>query len=239
MGQYAPPPLRKPLKLAPGEKHTVSFPIAVRYRNKTGSEPLFPTPGKYTFRCQFVDNQKLPNAPPGKTTQFIATAVVTVEVSTPGPDDEPWTTALKREPALAVSLLNPSAYCSAEHMEIFRKLIEKAPESTYVNYGRLAIARHHLLGLYYPNPPYSPRVHRAFAVDIFDESTRRAKDAGFPFNPHVYIHLMDNDDTERQPYYRATLDKEYRTALEWINEDETLTPSHPGMGPGPAPRKRP
>jgi hypothetical protein len=94
---------------------------------------------------------------------------------------------LARDPGLAATLLQPHEPCTAARAAVLRELIDKAPDSTYVNYGRLAVARFHLVGE--ADPKASARVNRAMAADALEPAISSLEYLTFPFIPHVYLNL--------------------------------------------------
>lgn len=204
--------------LAPGERRAVTFPVAVR-RTDSAVEPLFPTPGKYVLRCQYVYGTRTPpDAPPegaaGEELSLFTEVIVEVEKA--GKRDEAWTAALARDPRLAATLLQPAERCTAARADMLRELIKNASESSYVNYGRLAVARSYLIGDAVP-PRNSPRVNRALAADVLEEAISRLEYMGFPFIPHVYLNLAEAAPEHKANSHRVLI-QEHRTALEWIDE---------------------
>jgi hypothetical protein len=207
--------------LRPGERLPVAFPIGthlgdpekLKPRAIPSAEPLFPEPGTYALRCQYTYGYEADDRDVKNVSVY---GEVTVEVGKPAGKDKKWADALARDAALVRVLLQPAKVCTVEQAESVRRLLEDAPDSTYADYGRLALARHYLRR---KSTPEIARVEVPKGIEILEKLAERKEAAGFPFLPHVRLNLA-RADNKLQDYVTFLMNRDYRDSVEWI-EDAT------------------
>jgi hypothetical protein len=193
--------------LRPGQRHTLTGAAAVSVRDEkewragpsVTAVPLFPEPGIYTLRVHYwcVRQPK-----PGEFDRLATD--LKVEVRKPAELDKAWVEALARDEGLVRVLLRPDAPCSDECAAVLGRLIEKAPDSTYADYGRLVVARHHLRA-----------GARARGVAVLEKMTGRKESSGFALLPDAWLELRGADAEQKGDITRR-LNRDFPDALEWL-----------------------
>jgi hypothetical protein len=220
------PYLHSRLVLKPGEKRTFTFPVAAvcdpRFASNPDSffwEPLFPKPGAYVVCVRFSTSSDLPGkAPPGiepgiQHERGYVYAEVNVVVGKPGEKDKPWVDALARDETLFRPLLGACSACSEEHAKAIAALLEKAPDSTYADYGRYAVARR--LTLHAPKnlSEKDYEANWARGQDMLLSTSERPVSKQFPFLPSVRLSLRP---AERERV-EILMNRDFRDSVEWFH----------------------
>ena len=221
------PHARMPITLKPGEFRSVSFALSThriadaKEPLGSGAVPLFPVSGDYIVRVRYLLGTKSVRGGPaagGWNDEVWLDAPIKVCVGNPAARDKPWLEAIAKSPKFGSMLIRPDTPCTVEEALLARQLTEKFPTSTYANYGRLAVGRHHYVGSL--DPKKSLRVNHALAADVLEESISRIEYFGFPYMPHVYL-LLQATAAEHKNSATATLSRDYRDAWEWIEASRT------------------
>jgi hypothetical protein len=232
------------LFLDPGKKCSLSVAFGKRISGphepggRTLYEPVFPVPGTYTLKCGYILDAK---------TDERAYDVVEIQVLEPKGADQKVYELLQKDKALALEMLGQPliAAPAADIYPKLNKLVEDYPNSSYIPYARLALARCYLTGkanlsgYAVPFPEKLPslddeniwqlrsgRVPIAMAADELEKahtppfdpkSKRQFNPSDFPFRPQALAiqARLGDRDSQNCAFY---LHRDHRDSMQWIDQ---------------------
>jgi hypothetical protein len=199
---------RTRLFLDPGEQTSVSFAIAL-HSSKTPPDhrnqdtPIFSEAGGYKLRCRYLINEQ-------KRTYI--DAAVSIKVQEPPESDLKLLARIRQNGTLLRSMLLPIDRPSKQDMENLRDIVEKHGSSSYADYARFAIARHHLRGGPFRRQA-APDEEEMKAV----ETLRVLAARDFAYRPNAIVTLFTADATSRTKL-GALLRSRFRDDLIWLEQ---------------------
>ena len=200
----------RPLVLKPHDETSVTFASAAEWRllGSRVPRPLFDKPGGYSVKVGY-----------GRPwSEDLVADPITMVVPKPEGDDALICQMLAANPALAMAMMSPVHRPETTVIPALKKIVERFPESSYVNYARFALARWHMKGLEITEN--ASEEGRAAALGHLERiDTRR-----FAYGPNTVITLLKvlsrSVRTSRQLDRVRTLEKALQD--EWADSVERL-----------------
>lgn len=132
---------RQPLGLGPGQRVAASAAMSAWWSSKAGQlqidKPLFVQRGPYTMSIRY---------PLDPATQAQMTVEATINVGEPAGDERRACDALAADESLRNALLSPVDAPPLDVLPRLEEFLSDFSETSYGNYARFALARHHLRG---------------------------------------------------------------------------------------------